>query len=109
MDRSVGRSKFQAIGNQVLKKGNPVPDSNLRDAENVPLKEDIYEYFEREVEPHVEDAWIDESKTKIGYEINFTKYFYEYIPLRNLDEIRADILALEAETDGMIKTVIQAA
>ncbi|MGB7070530.1 MAG: class I SAM-dependent DNA methyltransferase [Pyrinomonadaceae bacterium] len=96
-------------GNNILKRGNPVPDSSRRDAESVPLKEDIYEYFEREVEPHVPDAWIDESKTKVGYEINFTKYFYEYTPLRSLEEIRNDILALEAETDGMIKTVIQTA
>lgn len=106
---TVERPLLDDDGNQVLKKGNPVPDSNLRDYENVPLKEDIYEYFEREVEPHVENAWIDENKSKIGYEINFTKYFYEYKPLRSLEEIRADILALESETDGMIKTVIQAA
>lgn len=96
-------------GNNVLRKGIQVPDTSLRDYENVPLKEDIYEYFEREVEPHVEEAWIDESKTKVGYEINFTKYFYEYKPLRSLEEIRKDILGLEAETDGMIKTVIQTA
>ncbi|MCB0447695.1 MAG: SAM-dependent DNA methyltransferase, partial [Gelidibacter sp.] len=56
--------------------------------------------------PHVPDAWVDESKTKIGYEINFTKYFYEYKPLRSLEEIRADILALEEQTDGLIKEVI---
>lgn len=86
--------------------GNPKPDSSLRDTENIPLKEDIKVYIEREVLPHVSDAWIDESKTKVGYEINFTKYFYEYKPLRSLEDIRADILALEEETDGLIKQVI---
>jgi len=71
------------------------------------LKEDVEEYFEREVLPHLPDAWIDHGKTKVGYEINFTKYFYQYKPLRSLEEIKKDILALEAETDGMIKEVIQ--
>ena len=87
-------------------KGEPEPDPNLRDYENVPLKEDIQTYFEREVLPHVPDAWIDHSKTRIGYEISFTRYFYEYKPLRSLAEIRADILALEAETEGMIHAVL---
>ena len=73
----------------------------------MPLKEDVEAYFKREVLPHVPDAWIDHGKTKIGYEINFTKYFYKYKPLRSLEEIRADILALEAETDGMIKEVLK--
>ncbi len=89
-------------------KGNPEPDASLRDYENVPLKEDIQSYFEREVLPHVPDAWIDHSKTKIGYEISFTRYFYEYKPLRSLAEIRADILALEAETEGMLHEVLGA-
>lgn len=87
-------------------KGNPKPDSSLRDTENIPLKEDIQEYMKREVLPHVPDAWVDEAKTNVGYEINFTKYFYEYKPLRSLDEIRRDILALEQETEGLIKDVI---
>lgn len=89
------------------KKGHPLPDADLRDSENVPLKEDVEEYFKREVLPHLPDAWIDHGKTKIGYEINFTKYFYQYKPLRSLAEIRADILALEAETDGMIREVLE--
>ncbi|WMI65530.1 class I SAM-dependent DNA methyltransferase [Aestuariibaculum sp. YM273] len=89
------------------KKGNPKPDSSLRDTENIPLKEDIQAYMQREVLPHVPDAWVDDSKTNIGYEINFTKYFYQYKPLRSLEEIRADILALEEETDGLIKQVIE--
>lgn len=87
----------------------------LRDYENIPFllekdgklkKQKIEEYFEREVKPHVPDAWIDDSKTKTGYEMNFTKYFYEFKPLRPLEEIRQDILALEKETDGMIREVI---
>lgn len=86
--------------------GNPEPDTTLRDYENVPLKEDIAEYFEREVRPHVPDAWIDEGRTVKGYEISFTWYFYQYKPLRSLPEIRADILALEKETEGMIQEVL---
>ncbi len=88
-------------------KGKPKPDTDLRDSERVPLKEDIKTYFEREVLPHVPDACIDESKTKKGYEINFTKYFYKYKPLRSLAEIRADILALEKETDGLLRKAIE--
>jgi len=91
----------------VDKKGNPEPDSTLRDNENVPLKEDIGEYFKQEVLPHVHDAWIDESKTLKGYEINITKYFYKYKPLRSLDEIRADILELEMQTEGLISEVVE--
>ena len=83
------------------KTGNPEPDTALRDNENVPLKEDIMEYFKREVLPHVPDAWIDESKTVKGYEINITKYFYKYKPLRSLSEIRAEILELELQTQGL--------
>ena len=89
------------------KKGNPVPDADLRDFENVPLKENIEEYFKREVLPHLADAWIDYAKTKVGYEINFTRYFYKYKPLRSLEEIRRDIIALEEETVGMINKVIE--
>jgi type I restriction enzyme M protein len=89
------------------KKGSPMPDADLRDYENIPLKEDIQKYFDREVKPHLPDAWIDESKTKIGYEINFTRYFYEFKPLRSLDEIRKDILKLEKETEGLIQEVIK--
>ena len=88
------------------KKGNPKPDSSLRDTENIPLTMDIQEYMEKEVLPHVPDAWVDHSKTNIGYEVNFTKYFYQYKPLRSLDEIRKDIMAIEQETDGLLKEVI---
>jgi type I restriction enzyme M protein len=86
--------------------GHPEPDSELRDCENVPLQDDIDEYFKREVLPHVTDAWMDRSKDKIGYEINFTKEFYKYKPLRPLEEIRKDILALEKETEGLMGEVL---
>lgn len=89
------------------KRGEPAPDSDLRDYENVPLKEDVEEYFKREVLPHLPDAWINHSKTKTGYEINFTKYFYQYKPLRSLEDIRKDILALEEETFEGIKEIIE--
>jgi len=89
------------------KKGEPIADSDLRDYENIPLKEDVEEYFMREVLPHLPDAWIDHSKTKIGYEINFTKYFYKYKPLRSLEDIRKDILKLEEETLESIKEIIE--
>jgi type I restriction enzyme M protein len=77
--------------------GDPEPDPDLRDTENVPLKEDVRAYFEREVQPHVPDAWIDESKTKVGYEIPLTRHFYKYTPPRPLEEIAAGIRILESE------------
>lgn len=79
------------------KKGNPEADSELRDTENIPLKETIEKYFEREVKPYVPDAWIDYDKTKIGYEIPMTRHFYVYEPPRKLDDIEADIKSLEGE------------
>jgi type I restriction enzyme M protein len=88
------------------KKGGYKADSSLRDAENVPLKEDIETYFKREVAPHVPDAWIDESKNKIGYEINFNREFYVFKPLRSLEDIRKDILALEEKTHQSITQII---
>jgi len=80
------------------KKGNLKPDTKKRDKENIPLSEDIELYFEKEVLPHVPDAWIDFDKTRIGYEINFTKYFYEYKDLRPSVEIKAEIEELEFGT-----------
>ena len=77
--------------------GDPEPDTDLRDTESVPLKESIAAYFKREVLPHVPDAWIDESKTKIGYEIPLTRHFYRYEPPRPLEHIETDIKILEAE------------
>ncbi|MFS0878695.1 type I restriction-modification system subunit M [Metabacillus niabensis] len=83
------------------------PDTDLRDTENVPLKENIHEYFEREVLPHVPDAWIDESKTKIGYEIPFTRQFYKYTVLRSSTEIMEEIRALEVEIAEQLKKVME--
>jgi type I restriction enzyme M protein len=81
-------------------------DSDLRDTENIPLKEDIYGYFLQEVRPHVDEAWINLDVTKIGYEISFNKYFYQHKPLRSLEEVTSDILALEAETEGLLKKLV---
>jgi type I restriction enzyme M protein len=78
----------------------------LRDKENIPLKDDIQGYFEREVLPFAPDAWISDKERKVGYEISFNKYFYEYVPPRSLEDITRDILALEAETDGVLKEII---
>jgi type I restriction enzyme M protein len=89
------------------KNGKPKPDANLRDAENVPLKEDIEAYFKREVLPHVPDAWIDHDKSKRGYEINFNREFYEYKPLRRLTDIRVDIARLEQKTHNAVAQAIQ--
>jgi len=81
-------------------------DSDLRDTENVPLNEDIQIFFEREVLQHVPDAWIDHSKTTKGYEISFTRYFYNYVPPRSIEEITAEILQLEKETDGILNEIV---
>jgi type I restriction enzyme M protein len=87
--------------------GQQVPDTDLRDFENVPLKDDIDDYFSREVLPHVPDAWMDRSKDKVGCEISFTKYFYEYTPLRSTDEIAAELLALDEETENLLKEIVK--
>ena len=92
-------------GQPVLKKGKPQPDTDLRDTENVPLKEDITAYFQREVLPFAPDAWIDEKKSKVGYEIPFTRYFYKYEAPKPSAEIMQEILAIEAELDGALKEV----
>lgn len=89
----------------VDKHGNPEPDSELRDTETVPLKESIEEYFAREVLPHVPDAWIDTSKTKVGYEIPLNRHFYRYEPPRDLAEIEADLKELESEILSLLKEV----
>lgn len=82
------------------------PDSELRDTENVPLKDNIHAYFLREVRPHVADAWLNIDKTQIGCEISFNKYFYQHTPLRSLEEVTAEILALEKETEGLLKKLV---
>ncbi|WP_160050512.1 class I SAM-dependent DNA methyltransferase [Nocardiopsis sp. FR4] len=84
------------------KKGEPEPDPELRDFENIPLGEDIEAYMEREVLPHVADAWVDHSKTRIGYEIPFTRYFYVYTPPRPLEEIDAELKQLEGEIQRLL-------
>ncbi|MET9039050.1 type I restriction-modification system subunit M [Streptomyces mirabilis] len=86
-------------------KGAPEPDADLRDYENVPLGEDVEEYLKREVHPHVADAWIDHTKTKIGYEIPFTRHFYVYKPPRPLAEIDAELKSLEAEIQDLLGEV----
>ncbi len=83
------------------------PDSEARDSETVPLQETIHTYFLREVRPHVADAWVAADKTRIGYEISFSKYFYRHTPLRSLEEVAAEILQLEAETDGLLKRLVR--
>ena len=85
------------------KAGQPIPDTDLRDYENVPLKEAIEEYFDREVLPYVPDAWIDDDKTKIGYEIPLTREFYVYEPPRPLEEINAEIRVLESEILDLLR------
>ena len=87
-------------------KGNPEHDTDLRDRERVPLKEDIEEYFQREVAPYLPDAWINEDKTRVGYEIPFTRYFYEYEPPRPLAEIEAEIRKLEERISGSLEEVL---
>jgi type I restriction enzyme M protein len=84
---------------------DPECDADLRDTENVPLKDDIHAYFEREVLPHVPDAWIDEDKTKKGYEIPFTRHFYRYTPPRPLDEIDADLKRLSGGIQAMLREI----
>ena len=85
--------------------GLPEPDAELRDTENVPLKESIQAYFEREVLPHVPDAWIDHSKTKVGYEIPLNRHFYRYEPPRELSVIESEIKALEQDIMQLLKEV----
>ncbi len=89
------------------RKGNPEPDTELRDTETVPLREDVGEYIAREVLPHVPDAWVDESKTRVGYEIPLNRHFYVYEPPRPLEEIESDLQALEREIAGLLSDVVR--
>lgn len=93
----VERPQRDETGNILLKRGKPVPDTSLRDTENVPLVQDIDAYFAREVLPYAPDAWIDHSKTKVGYEIPMTRYFYEYQAPEAVEDIVARITALEQD------------
>lgn len=109
---TVERPKRDESGNIVLSakgktKGQPQADADLRDTENVPLKEDIAEYFKREVLPHAPDAWIDESKSKVGCEIPFTRHFYEYKPPRTLSEIDVDLKKVTAEIQALLNEVTE--
>lgn len=101
----VKRPEKDENGNPVLKGGKPVPNTNLRDTENVPLKEDIGEYFKREVLPYAPDAWIEEKKTKVGYEIPFTRYFYKYVPPKPSEDIMAEIKELEKSLEGVLEGI----
>lgn len=105
---TVERPLRDAVGRIVLgqrgkAKGKPQPDSALRDTETVPLREDIQAYFAREVLPHAPDAWIDEDKTRIGYEIPFNRHFYVFEPPRPLAEIDADLAQVTARIQEMLK------
>ena len=94
-------------GNVVTdKQGNPKPNSKKRDYERVPLEQDIDDYFDREVKPHLPNSWMDRTKDKVGYEINFTKYFYKYKPLRSLEDITQDLLKLDKESEGLMKEIM---
>ena len=101
----VERPERDEQGNIVTKRGKPVADSGLRDTENVPMTEDIDEYFRREVLPYAPDAWIDEKKTKVGYEIPMTRYFYEYQPPEPVEDIIERITKLETEISESLRVL----
>ena len=88
------------------KRGNPKPNPTLRDYERVPLTEEIDAYYQREVKPHMPDSWLDRKKDKVGYEINFNRYFYQYTPLRSLKEIADEMLTLERQSKGLLNEVL---
>ena len=102
---TVERPLRDEAGKLILSKGKQQPDSNLRDTENVPLTEDIAAYFAREVLPFAPDAWIDQSKSKVGYEIPFTRYFYKYEAPKPSVQIMAEILEIEKELDGSLAEI----
>ena len=113
---SLGAPQFKAVWQSLSErdetaevctgaKGKPEPDPELRDTENVPLAEDVTAYFQREVKPYVADAWIDHDKTKVGYEVPFTRYFYKYVSPRPLEEIDADLANVTADIVGILNEV----
>lgn len=104
---TVERPQRNEEGDVLLKKGKPVADTSLRDTENVPLTEDIDEYFNREVLPYAEDAWIDKKKTKIGYEIPMTRYFYEYQAPEPTEEIAARLHELELDIQNSLSNLFE--
>lgn len=93
-------------GNPILKKGKPQPDTSLRDTENIPFKEDIEEYMEKNVYPYAPDAWIDDKKSKIGYEIPFTREFYKYVAPRKSEEIFAHLQELEQQETSLMAKIM---
>ena len=115
--KAADRGLFRSVFTQKDLEAEPVtkggrdggyePDTELRNFENVPLKDDVDAYFEREVRPHVADAWMDRSKDKIGYEINFNRYFYKYTPPRPLEEIDADLKKAEEEIVRLLREVTE--
>ena len=108
---------FRSVFTQKDPKAEPVPmggrageyepDADLRDFENVPLKDDIDAYFSREVRPHVPDAWMDRSKDKVGYEINFNRHFYKYTRPRPLEEIDEELKQAEKEIMYLLREVTE--
>lgn len=93
-------------GKQILKKGKPQPDSSKRDTESIPWAENIEEYMQKNVFPYAPDAWIDEKKSRIGYEIPFTREFYKYVPLRHSDEIFAHLKELEKQESALMDKIM---
>lgn len=105
---TVSRPLRDEKGNIVYaSKGKPKPDPTLKDIENIPLKENIQAFFEREVLPFTPDAWWTKDDMRIGYEINFNKYFYKYTPPRSLKDIAADLLAIEQETENLLNEIVE--
>ena len=92
----------------MTKNGNPKPDTSKRDHERIPLNDDIEAYFKKECLPHIPEAWMDRSKDKIGYEINFTKYFYKFTPLRSIEQISNDLKDIEIEIAALSKEIYDA-
>ncbi len=105
---TVERQLIDAETGDILrdKRGNPKPDPALRDSERVPLTEKIDDYYQREIKPHLPDSWLDRKKDKVGYEINFNRYFYQHTPLRSLKEIADEILTLERKSEGLLKELL---
>lgn len=89
------------------KSGNIKPNNSLREYERIPLLENVDDYFEREVKPHLPDSWMDRDKDKVGYEINFTKYFYQYKSLRSIKEITQELIKIEKESEGLFNQIIK--
>ena len=101
---TVERPLLDGNGEEVKgRDGKPKPDAKLRDTERIPLDEDVQDFMEREVLPHVPDAWVPDLEGKVGYEVNFTKYFYRYEPLRPSADIAEELTALDSETQALLQ------